>query len=287
MCNPRSPGTVLAVVVLLPVLAVPLGARAGTPTDVAEERTKKRLLERTPGQDAPLTLAAELGTALSRGNTETLHLHADAKVAWVPATRWVSTTAGHALYEQAKKVEVANAWSLLERVDRFVSERFSVFVAAGVDRNVFAGIERRESAQLGVSFLAIDRRDPARGDLVTDRLEFELGGYGALEHRIVAPDAAPGTVLDDPEIAIVASRAAAAYLHAFEKGTEVGVSVEEIEDFVDLGNRVIGANAYAAAALVDGLSIKLSITDRFDNVPATPELKKNDLLFTGGVVVSL
>lgn len=279
--------TDLPIAAIALILAAPVGALAAAPTDVAEERTKKRLVEKTPGQDAPLSLAAELGTALTRGNTETMHLHADARLVWVPATRWVSTTVGRALYEQSKEVEVANAWSLLQRADRFVSDTVSLFAAAGIERNIFAGIDRRESGQLGVSFLVLDRRDAARGDLVTDRLDVEVGGYGALEHRALPPDAAPGTALDDREIEILAARVAATYRHAFEKGSEVGLSIEEIEDFLDFDNRVISTTAYAASALTEGLSIKLSASHRYDNVPASPELEKSDLLITGGVVVSL
>ena len=287
MCTlPRNP-TLLVAGALSLALAAPTSARAASPSAPLEERTRKRLVESTPGQDAPVTLVAELGTALTSGNTETLHLHTDNRLVWVPARRWVSTTIARALYEESHGVESANSWKVLERVDRFVSERVSLFVAAGVEADVFAGIEHRESGQLGVSFLVWEIRDPTRDDLVTDRLDLEVGGYGALENRTLPPGSEPGTSLGDPNIEILAARVAASFRHAFQKGSEVGASIEEIEDFVDFNNRVISTQAYAAAALADGLSIKLSVAYRYDNVPATPDLEKGDLLFTSGVVVSL
>jgi hypothetical protein len=287
MRTTSCPRTVLPLALLALALAAPRGALAATPSDIAEERTRSRLLEQTPGQDAPLSLTAELGTALTNGNTETFHIHTNLKLVWVPGRRWVSTTMGRALYEESLGVKAASSWAVAERVDRFVSQRVSLFAAAGVDSDVFAGIDHRESAQLGVSFLVVETRDAARDDLVTNRLDLEVGGYGALENRVAPPNAAPDTVVEDPNIEIAASRLAAAYRHAFQKGSEVGLDIEYIEDFIEVGNRVIGTGAYAAAALFDGLSVKLSVNYRYDNVPATPDLEKGDLLLTSGIVVSL
>lgn len=282
-----SPALCAAGALALPAhaLALQFDQVAGTAEEI-EKRARAQVVDRTPGIEQPVQLGAELATALSRGNTETFHLSGSVRLTWAFAERWVSETRARALYEESYGKNTANNWGLFERVDRFVTDHIAGFAAAGIERDVFAGIAHRYSGQLGASFLAVENRDVVE-DLVRDKLTLELGAYAARENYIVPPNAEPGTVLEQDGKDIYAARAAASYVHAFRKGTNAGVDIEAIQDFNDTENFVFNDSAYVAAAIVDGLALKFTISHRYDAQPASEELKKNDMLLTAGIVVSL
>ncbi len=237
--------------------------------------------------DEPFRLFGELGTAFTRGNTETFHLNGQIRAIVVPFENWVSETRGQVLYEESRGETTANSWSAFQRIDRYVSSRFTLFGAFGIERNVFNGLSRRLSEQVGATFLAVNRRNPHAEDLVTDRLRFELGAYAAQEKYTLSPTAAPDAVLDRDGADIMAARGAATYVHAFRRGSEVGLEIEAIQDFIDTANVLVNTTIWTAAALTEGLALKLSASHYFDNVPAEATLKKSDFLVTAGIVVSI
>ncbi|WP_373049134.1 DUF481 domain-containing protein [Vulgatibacter sp.] len=264
-------------------------AQAGTPEEIEERARSQRAStgKTAPGTDEPVALSAELATALSRGNTESFLASGSLRLVWVFADRWVSETRGTALYQEDDEGAIANKWGLFERVDRFLSDRLSAFAAAGIERDVFAALDYRYSGQLGASYLLVENRDPAKDDLLLDKLTFELGAYAAREDFVLPPNAEPGTVLEEESRDIVAGRAALAYEHSFRRGTNVGVQIEVIQDFVDTENFVFNDTAYIAAGIVEGLALKVAFTHRYDAQPASEELEENDLLLTAGIVVSI
>lgn len=282
-----SPALCAVSAIALPAhaFALQLAQTAGTAEEI-EQRARKQVVERTPGIEQPVQLAAELGTALSRGNTETFHLNTNVRLTWAFAERWVSETRARALYEESFGHKTASNWGVFERVDRFLSERIAAFVAAAVEQDVFAGIDSRYSGQLGASLLLLENRDEAL-DVMRDKLTVELGAYAARENFTLPPNAGPDVVLEEKNRDIYAARAALGYVHTFRKGTSAGVDVEAIEDFNDTENFVLNDSAYVAAAIVDGLALKFAVSHRFDNQPASEELQKNDVLVTAGIVVSL
>ena len=273
-------------------LALPFGAsaapfaiaQAGEAEEI-EKVTRAETARTTPGTDEKVRLTAELATAMSRGNTETFLLSTNARLTWAFAERWVSETRFSALYEESFEQNTANKFGLFERVDRFVSDRLSFFVGAGYERDPFSALDARYSGQLGAAFLFWEDRE-ADG-LLRNKIQGELGGYAAREEFMLPPNAEPGTTLDEDARDIVAARAAVSYVHTFSQGTDAGVEFEAIQDFVDTDNFVFNDSAFIAAAIVEGLALKISFTHRFDNLPASEELEKNDLLLTAGLVVSL
>ncbi|HEY0840411.1 MAG TPA: DUF481 domain-containing protein [Vulgatibacter sp.] len=270
-------------------LAIPDAAQAILPADELEGRTRsQRPAESTPETDETVKLIAEVGTALAQGNTELFHINADARLIVAPGANWVLETRGRALYETSKGVETANSWSLMERADRFLSARMSLFAAAQIERNVFSGLDRRLSGQLGAAYLLWETRKPEADDLITNRLRGEVGFYGAREDLTLPPNSPPDAVLEESFRRIYAARAALSYLHGFTKTSSVGADVELIQDFVDTANVVVNSQVYVASALVEGVALKLTAAHHFDNVPppADPPLAKNDWLLTAGIVVS-
>lgn len=283
-----SPALCAAAAIALPqgALAANIAfAQAGEAEEIEKVTRSQSARTETPGTDEKVRLAAELATAMSRGNTETFLLSTNARLTWAFAERWVSETRFSALYEESFDENTANKFGLFERVDRFVSERLSFFLAAGWERDPFAALDARWSGQLGAAFLFLEDRTAA--GLIRNKIQGELGGYAAREEFMLPPNAAPGTTLDEASRDIVAARAAVSYVHGFSQGTDAGVEIEAIQDFVDTENFVFNDTAYVAAAIVEGLALKVSFTHRFDNLPASEELEKNDLLLTAGLVVSL
>ena len=284
----RTPAILLAL--FLATLPSAASAAFALPEDEIESRARaQRAAQASPESDERVKLVAELGTALARGNTDVFHINGDARLIVAPGANWLLETRGRALYETSQGLEIANSWSLAERADRFLSQRFSLFAAAQVERNVFSGLDLRLSGQLGAAFLPWETRDPEANDLITNRLRVELGFYGARENLTLPPRSPPDAVLEESFRRIYAARAALSYLHALSKNSSAGVDVEVIQDFVDTANVVVNSSVYLAAALVEGLALKLTAAHHFDNVPppASPPLAKNDWLLTAGVVVSL
>ncbi|HLV61023.1 MAG TPA: DUF481 domain-containing protein [Fredinandcohnia sp.] len=256
-----------------------------------EVAARAQILEQTaqqsPGAEVPFRLIGEVGTALTRGNTETFHINGQLRLLLVPIENWVSETRGQVLYEESLGETTANAWAASQRVDRYLGTRFTVFGAFGIERNIFQGLGRRLSEQLGGTFLLVDRRIADPDERILDRLRLELGAYAAQEKYTLSPTAEPGTVLERAGADIVAARAAVSYVHAFRKGSEVGLEVEGIQDFIDTDNVLVNTTVWTAAAVMEGIALKISASHFFDNVPADPTLKKSDFLLTAGIVVSL
>jgi hypothetical protein len=240
-----------------------------------------------PVAETPFKMIGELGTAFTRGNTETFHINGQVRLLLVPFEDWISETRARVLYEESRGETTANSFSVLQRVDRFVSPRFTIFGAFGWERNVFNGIDRRLSEQLGATFLAVNQKVSVPEELVRNLLRFELGAYAAQERYTLSPTAAPGTVLAKEGTDILAARGAVAFVHTFRKGSEFGVDVEAIQDFIDIDNLLVNSSIWTAAALTEGLALKLSASHFFDNVPAEASLKKSDFLVTAGIVVSI
>ncbi len=255
------------------------------PEDVVAERARK-VTARAPGMDDPVHLTGELAGALSRGNTETRLLSANGELLWVFHDRWLSETDARVLYEESLGRNSASNWALAQRVDRFFTDRLSLFAGVGFERDLFAELKLRSSAQLGASYLLWEGID-ATDELVTDKLKFEIGTYLAHEAFTLAPDAEPGATLSEESREVYAARAAAIFTHAFSDTATAGAGIELIQDFNDTENVVVNVSVSAAAGLVEGLALKITLLNRFDNVPAEPDLEKNDLLLTAGVVASL
>lgn len=272
-----------AVLLTAPSMA---SAYLAQPEDDIEKRARM-VATRTPGTDQAIRLTAELSTALSRGNTETFLLSTNATLTWAFAERWVSETRARALYEESFGVNSANSWGVFERIDRFVSERFSAFGAVGVERDPFAGLDSRTSGQLGMSYLALEARDPSRDEQITDKITVELGAYAARENYTLAPNAPPDAKLDQTYAEIYAGRAAGSYTHAFERNASTGLTVEVIQDFNDLERLYVNGSLFVAASITSGLTLKLTLSDRYVRKPSSEELKKNDVLLTAGLVVSI
>lgn len=278
-----------AALFLLPALLAPSAASAQAldPEEI-EIVTRTERPQITPGATGTVAFSGELATALSRGNTETFLLSTNARLTWAFAERWLSETRASALYEESFGINTANKWMVFERVDRFLSDRFSTFMAVGLERDPFAALDYRYSGQLGAAFLAWeDVVEDGDEPIVRNKLQVELGSYFARETFVLPPNAGPEDTLDDDARDIAAARAAIGYLHTFRRGTSAGVEVEAIQDFVDTENFVLNDTVWVAAALVDGLALKLTFTHRWDALPASEDVEEHDLLLTAGIVVSL
>jgi putative salt-induced outer membrane protein len=90
----------------------------------------------------PWEITGGLGLALTDGNSNTLTLAAtlDALKEWGP---WKSKTVVRITYAQADSVETASEWILIERFDRMLSERASVFLDLWLEHDEFESLNYR------------------------------------------------------------------------------------------------------------------------------------------------
>ncbi len=137
------------------------------------------------------------------------------------------------------------------RYDRFLSDNDSLYVLAGAFVYPFAGYDLRSHEQLGYSRLIAD----------TEKTTFkaELGADWAQEFYVEGVD---------PRYAnIIAARVLLALTYKFNENVAFGEQIEAYENVINPADLRLLNTAYLSAALGAKLSVKLSHTLIFDNVP--------------------
>lgn len=212
-------------------------------------------------------LSAELGGALTTGNTQTWALHATLDASYRAGRNRFALLGGANLGQSvvdssadghlddaeraAGYVETARKYFADGRYDRFVGDRDSLYLLAGVLVDPFAGFDNRSHAQLGYSRILVE------GDAT--KVVAEIGADVARE------DFTDGV---DPNLAyVVAARGLLGLEHKLNDNVSFTERVEVYEavpTFADL--RVL--NQAAISAQLDKVfSLKVQNQLTFDNVP--------------------
>ena len=225
--------------------------------------------------EATTKLTAELGATFASGNAVFYSVNGgiDFRQRWkrnglsVPALvnlgRAVPDADGNGSIDEEERdnglVENARRVLVEPRYDRFLSDRDSLFVVAGVLHDPFLGYDLRPHETIGYSRLLVDE---AKTQL---RVE---GGFDWAQEFYVE-----GT---DPRYQnIFALRVLGALDHAFSESVGLQDTVEIYENVVDLADfRLVNTLAFTSA-LNDTLTLKLSHKLFFDNVPV-PGFRKTD-----------
>ena len=137
------------------------------------------------------------------------------------------------------------------RYDRYFGEKNSLYALGGLLVDPFAGYDLRSHEQLGYSRVLVDTEDT---DLVA-----ELGFDVAQENYVDGVD--PGNAN------IFAARIMMSGTHKFNEAVAVGDTIELYENVVDFNDFRLLNSAFITSALSNTLSLKLSHTLTFDNVP--------------------
>ena len=245
--------------------------------------------EKLKAEKPESSLSTQLGGALAAGNTAAynLSLGLNASHKWdqnrFQATagalfgQSVSDADGNGILSEAERDAgyVTNQQQLLAdtRYDRFIGERNSVYVLAGVLIDPFAGYKSRSHEQIGYSRVLVDTEDT---DLVA-----EIGFDWAQENYVDTDPPQDPTYKD-----IFAARAMLGFKHVFNEAVSFEDTFEVYPNVVELNDVRVMNNASLAAKLSEKLGFKTSYGLRFDNVPVEG-FRKADHALTASLVISI
>jgi putative salt-induced outer membrane protein len=137
------------------------------------------------------------------------------------------------------------------RYDRFLTDKDSIYALAGALHDPFAGYDVRAHEQLGYSRLLVKNEDT--------EVKSEIGGDVAQEDYVDGVDPAYMT--------IVAARVLLGVTHAFNEEVSFSETVEVYENLIDFEDLRVLNTAALTASLSGKLSLKISHSLAFDNVP--------------------
>ena len=148
-------------------------------------------------------------------------------------------------------VENSRRYEAESRYDRFVGKRDSLYVLVGGFVDPFAGYDLRTHEQVGYS------RQLVKNDETSWVVEF--GVDYAQENYVdgVVPNSAH----------IVAARLMTAFTHQFSEGVAIGDTLEIYENVVTPEDLRLLNTGFVSSKISDKLSLKISHTLTFDNVP--------------------
>ncbi len=221
--------------------------------------------ETTPAPGAHAT--AELGGALTFGNTETMALTGVGKVDYRWTLHALSGTFGvnwgqskidadgdgklNEIERAVGFVKTAERQFVTLRYDRFVSKKDSVYGLAGAFVDTFAGYDHRLNGQVGWSHRFLETVQTAfRGELGVDvaREDFVEG---------IEPNAAT----------VVAARVLLGVRYRFNEHVAIEDTLEIYEGLLDATDFRVNNTVAVMAVLTGRVSLKLSHQLAFDNVP--------------------
>jgi len=154
--------------------------------------------------------------------------------------------------EESETEKTAENYFLNGRYDRQIHERFFWYGSAGWERNRFAGIDNRYSAQAGVGNIWIDREE----------IKFKT------DYAVTYTDQEDVVEIEDRDNSFLGARFAWAYLHAFNERTTyenllaLDLNLEESDRWRgDMVNSL-------AVTMTDKLALKVTLQWLYENDPA-------------------
>jgi putative salt-induced outer membrane protein len=241
-----------AVLAVLTIVGVPASPEAFEPS--AESAPKRRLRNQ-----------AELSFVNTGGNTEVTTLSLKNALGYGFTERLSGTWRINILYGESDGDKNAERYATEFRLDYALSERVYAFGNADWRRDRFAGLDDRYVAGLGGGYRIL----PGPRHF----LDGEIG----FTH--VADRYTTGARQDFPS-----GRAFGRYAFAFTERSRFSQTVEFLYDFEDPENFNINTEAAVTAALNSYLSLKMSYTVRYDNVPVPADLERTDTAISAALV---
>lgn len=165
-----------------------------------------------------------------------------------------------ALYGEKAGVASDKNWLGRLKYDRFLSDRFFVYVSETVDRNTLKGIEIRYGTQVGAGYDFIKTK--------TDLFKGEVG-LGYIRENPITP-------FDD--LGYANARAFGQYEHAFTDKTRFTQTVEYLLSLKEQKDYVVTEESSFVTNLMGNLAFKVSFAVMYDNLPP-PTFYKTDRLF--------
>lgn len=210
----------------------------------------------------PLRLEADLGLVNTAGNSEVTTLNAGEKLTGTHQ-RFTFTQRFAVIYGRTGDSTITNQWKTSLRLDYGFTARLGTFVRGGFERNTTAGIARRFEESAGLKAVVLER------DRTT--LESELGA--AINQQTSTTDVTQN----------FASGRAAVLFRQYV--TEVAFLTEDLEvlpNLDDTDDVRVNSETSLTAPISSRISVKLTYTVKFDNVPQ-PGFEKTDRIFSAGI----
>ena len=178
------------------------------------------------------------------------------------------TINGSYVYGESSDVRSNEAWDVLARYDRTLSEHFTLFIAELVESNRFAGFRRRYNSDLGAkyTFLKTEKNTSF----------IELGYRYSVEKK------SNRNLEDDKD------HKARIYVESAQKLSESANAklwVEYLPNFTESKDYLISTEASMSMALDKTFSIKLAYKWTMDNLPA-PGTSKYDYIYTTSLLAN-
>jgi putative salt-induced outer membrane protein len=249
------PAVLMAV---LAFVAVPAPPAASEPPAAfappAEFKPEKRLRDQ-----------AELSFVSTGGNTEVTTFSLKNTLRYGFTERFSVTWDAAALYGKSDGEKNAERYATELRLDYALSERFYAFGNAGWRRDRFAGLEDRYVSGAGGGYRILPGpRHFLDGEI---GLTYIVDRYTTGERQ------------DFPS-----GRVFTRYLFAFTERSRFSQTVEFLHDFGDPENYNINTETAVTAALNSYLSLKMSYSVRYDNVPVPETLRRTDSAVSAALV---
>ena len=183
------------------------------------------------------------------------------------------------VYGRSEGLVNASNWRAGTRLDYGLGTRLYLFGLLGLDRNRFAGIERRFEEGVGLAWRAVEDAQ--------DLLGLEAG-LSLFQQRNTTTSA--GGVNDN----FIAARAALAYKHSFSKTAFLSQNLEFLPNLNDTDDWRLNSESALVSPISQNVALKVSYVIRYDHLPPLrpppnplgERFKQTDRLFTAGVQVT-
>lgn len=216
--------------------------------------------EETP----PWKGSLEFSYLQTSGNTDSQTMSAAGK-AERSYTRWKVTGEFKAIYGEKNNVASDKNWSGRLRFDRRLTDRTTVFILEGVERDTLKGMEFRYLHQGGISHDLI--KTPK------DILQAALSGGYIHEDRV------------DPfkDRGYPAARLFGGYTHHFTEKSRFEQTVEYIPNLKKGQDYLINEETALVTNLMGNFALKASFAVTYDNLPP-PDFQKSDRVFKTALI---
>ncbi len=225
-----------------------------------------------PAQEAtkappPLAFTGDIAFVDASGNSEVTTINVLEQITYRTGRLRLEQTFG-ATHGRSEGETTASLVRGGLRGDYHFQPRLGSYAQLIVERNRFAGIDRRFEQGAGVTYdVLLLPRDSVR-------LE---GGATFVQQR--TPD---GTWTDFPS-----ARTALRYVHRFAERAHFRQNVELLPNLEDTGELRVNTESLVIAPLSSLIGVRLGYTLRFDSKPPVAGVEKLDRVFSAGIQITL
>jgi putative salt-induced outer membrane protein YdiY len=210
----------------------------------------------------PLKFTIDAGLVSTSGNTDITTVNVVQKLEVISGA-WAFGQQFGVIYGRTDGDVTTSLWAGSLRGDRNLSSRVAIFGLGNYDRNTFAGIESRYSANTGIAVKVVDT--------AKDKLRLEAGG-GYTWQRAVDPGV-------DEDFA--GGRTAFLFEHALGAKATFSQGLVFLFNFKTSEDVRINSETAITAPITAGIAMRASYVIRYDRLPEVGSVSTDKILTTG------